>query len=122
MKCFNCSMTSSLFSSFQENTKCESLFFADTCTRRVPIFLFATSISLHIHPYYLISGEYDGKFKYLYRTPRVFAVEIRKYHHKNRLENFYEIEQCKIAINNKLAILEQRKLTIPYYIQYTRRM
>ena len=31
-------MTSSLFSSFQENTKCESLFFADTCTRRVPIF------------------------------------------------------------------------------------
>jgi hypothetical protein len=69
----------------------------------------------------LISGEYDGKFKY-YRTPRVFAVEIRKYHHKNRLEKFYEIEQCKIAINNKLAILEQRKLTIPYYIQYTRRM
>ena len=38
MKYFNCSMTSSLFSSFQENTKCESLFFADTCTRRVPIF------------------------------------------------------------------------------------
>ena len=67
----------------------------------------------HIHPYYLISGEYDGKFKY-YRTPRVFAVEIRKYHHKNRLEKFYEIEQCKIAINNKLAILEQRKLTTPY--------
>ena len=27
MKYFNCSMTSSLFSSFQENTKCESLFF-----------------------------------------------------------------------------------------------
>jgi hypothetical protein len=53
----------------------------------------------------LISGEYDGKFKY-YRTPREFAVEIRKYHHKNRLEKFYEIEQCKIAINNKLAILE----------------
>jgi hypothetical protein len=72
-------------------------------------------------PYYLISELYDGKFKY-YRTPRVFAVEIRKYHHKNRLEKFYEIEQCKIAINNKLAILEQRKLTIPYYIQYTRRM
>jgi hypothetical protein len=32
-------MSSSLFSSFQENTKCESSFFADTCTRRVPIFL-----------------------------------------------------------------------------------
>jgi hypothetical protein len=31
-------MSSSLFSSFQENTKCESSFFADTCTRRVPIF------------------------------------------------------------------------------------
>ena len=27
-----------LISSFQENTKCESSFFADTCTRRVPIF------------------------------------------------------------------------------------
>ena len=79
------------------------------------------SIKTHIHPHYLISEEYDGKFKY-YRTPRVFAVEIRKYHHKNRLEKFYEIQQCKIAINNKLAILEQRKLTIPYYIQYTRRM
>ena len=60
----------------------------------------------HIDPYYLISEVYDGKFKY-YRTPRIFAVEIRKYHHKNRLEKFYEIEQCKIAINNKLAILEQ---------------
>ena len=81
----------------------------------------ALCLKTHIHPYYLISGEYDGKFKY-YRAPRVFAVEIRKYHHKNRLEKFYEIEQCKIAINNKLAILEQRKLTIPYYIQYTRRM
>ena len=34
----NCPMSSSLFSSFQENTKCESRFFADTCTRRVPIF------------------------------------------------------------------------------------
>ena len=33
MKYFNCSMSSSLFSSFQENTKCESNFFADTCTR-----------------------------------------------------------------------------------------
>ena len=31
-------MSSSLFSSFQENTKCESSFFADTCARRVPIF------------------------------------------------------------------------------------
>jgi hypothetical protein len=30
-------MSSSLFS-YQENTKCESSFFADTCTRRVPIF------------------------------------------------------------------------------------
>ena len=57
-----------------------------------------------------------------YRTPRVFAVEIRKYHQKNPLEKFYEIQQCKIAINYKLGILEQCKLTIPYYIQYTRRM
>ena len=32
-------MSSSLFSSFQENTKCESTFFADTCTCRVHIFL-----------------------------------------------------------------------------------
>ena len=39
MKYFNCLMSSSLFSSFQENTKCESSFFADTCTRRVAIFL-----------------------------------------------------------------------------------
>ena len=67
-------------------------------------------------PYYLISDVYD-RFKY-YRTPRVFAVEIRKYHRKNPLEKFYEIEQCKIAINYKLGILEQCKLTIPYYIQY----
>jgi hypothetical protein len=78
-------------------------------------------ILTHIDPYYLISEVYDGKFKY-YRTPRVFAVEIRKYHPKNLLEKFYEIEQCKIAINYKLAILKQCKLTIPYYIQYTRRM
>ena len=67
-------------------------------------------------PYYLISDVYHRKFKY-YRTPQVFAVEIRKYHQKNPLEKFYEIEQCKIAINNKLGILEQCKLTIPYYIQ-----
>ena len=38
MKYFNCPMSSSLFSSFQENTKCESSFFADTCTCCVPIF------------------------------------------------------------------------------------
>ena len=38
MKYSNCSMSSSLFSSFQKNTKCESRFFADTCTCRVPIF------------------------------------------------------------------------------------
>jgi hypothetical protein len=38
MKYSNCPMSSSLFSCFQENTKCESSFFADTCTCRVPIF------------------------------------------------------------------------------------
>ena len=38
MKYFNCPMSSSLFSSFQENTKCESSFFANTCTCHVPIF------------------------------------------------------------------------------------
>ena len=38
MKYFNCPMSSSLFSCFQGNTKYESSFFADTCTRRVPIF------------------------------------------------------------------------------------
>ena len=43
MKYFNCPMPSSLFSSFQENTKYESSFFADTCTRRVPIFNMATA-------------------------------------------------------------------------------
>jgi hypothetical protein len=75
----------------------------------------------HIDLYYLISEVYDGKFKY-YRTLRVLAVEIRKYHQKNTLEKFYEIEQCKLAINYKLGILEHCKLTIPYYIQYTRRM
>jgi hypothetical protein len=52
-------------------------------------------VKTHIAPYYLISDVYDGKFNY-YRTPRVFAVEIRKYHHKNPLEKFYEIQQCKI--------------------------
>jgi hypothetical protein len=31
-------MSSSLFSSFQGNTKCQSSFFADTCTLCVPIF------------------------------------------------------------------------------------
>ena len=39
MKYFNCPMSSSLFSSFQGNTKCESSFFADTCTLCVPIFI-----------------------------------------------------------------------------------
>jgi hypothetical protein len=38
MKYFNCHIASSLFSSFQENTKCESSSFADTCTHRIPIF------------------------------------------------------------------------------------
>ena len=37
-------MSSSLFSFFQENTKCLSCFFADTCTRRVPIFVSAKQI------------------------------------------------------------------------------
>ena len=72
-------------------------------------------------PYYLISDVYDRKFKY-YRTPRVFAVEIRKYHQKNPLETFYEIEQCKIAVNYKLGILEQCKLTIPYYRVYKKKL
>ena len=45
MKYFNCPMSLSLFSSFQENTKCESSFFADTCTPpRVPIFVSAKQI------------------------------------------------------------------------------
>jgi hypothetical protein len=46
-------MSSSLFTSFQENTKCESSFFADTCTRRVPIFIIAirkTSIRCTMTP------------------------------------------------------------------------
>jgi hypothetical protein len=33
----NCPMLSSLLSPFQENTTCESTFFADTCTRSYPI-------------------------------------------------------------------------------------
>jgi hypothetical protein len=37
-------MSSSLFSSFQENIKYESSFFADTCTRRVPIFIYVGQI------------------------------------------------------------------------------
>ena len=36
----------------------------------------------------------------------LFAVEIRKYHKKNPLETFYEIEQCKIAVNYKLLLLK----------------
>jgi hypothetical protein len=80
--------------------------------------LYQLSQLTHIDTYYLISEVYDGKFKY-YRTPRVFAVEIRKYHQKNPLEKFYEIKQCKIAINYKPGILEQCKLTIPYHTTYT---
>ena len=37
-------MSSSLFSSFQRNTKCEISLFADTCTRCVPIFRTLQSI------------------------------------------------------------------------------
>jgi hypothetical protein len=54
-----------------------------------------------------------GKIKY-YRTPQVFAVEIRKYHQKIPLERYYILKQCKIAIKYKLVILEQSKLVIPY--------
>ena len=68
-------------------------------------------------PYYLISDVYDRNFKY-YRTPRVFAVEIRKYHQKNPLEKFYEIEQCKIAINYKLAYLNN--VNLPYHTIYNK--
>ena len=39
MKYFNFPMSSSSFSSFQEYRKCESSFFADTCARRIPIFI-----------------------------------------------------------------------------------
>jgi hypothetical protein len=42
---FQLSMSSLLFSSFQGNTKCESSFFADTCTRCVPIFSVAVVIA-----------------------------------------------------------------------------
>jgi hypothetical protein len=60
MKYFNCPMSFSLFSSFQENTKCESSFFADTCTRRVPIFLF-----IYIQLFQLrLSPEQSGKVEY----------------------------------------------------------
>jgi hypothetical protein len=60
MKYFNCLMSSLLFSSFQENTKCESSFFADTCTRSVPIFilivklLFSTS-NFFVHRHRIIT-------------------------------------------------------------------
>jgi galactokinase/mevalonate kinase-like predicted kinase len=58
---------------------------------------------------------------YFKRTPRVFAVEIRKYHQTIPLERYYVTEQCKIVINYKQAKLEQCKQTIPIYnIQCTR--
>jgi hypothetical protein len=46
MKYYNCPKSSSLFSSFQGNTKCESSLFADTCTLCVPIFIFWNSFHL----------------------------------------------------------------------------
>ena len=52
--------------------------------------------------------------KVIYRFPKLFAVEIRKYHQKIPLERYYILERCKIAIRYKLAILEQCKLAILY--------
>jgi hypothetical protein len=52
-------MSSSLFSSLQGNTKCESSFFADTCTRCVPIFIHAKD-NAHAHtssPQNLMTGK-----------------------------------------------------------------
>jgi hypothetical protein len=43
-KLFHVIFVIQLISSFQENTQCESSFFADTCTRRVPIFVSAKQI------------------------------------------------------------------------------
>jgi hypothetical protein len=89
MKYFNCPMSSSLFSCFQGNTKYESSFFADTCTRRVPIFRYSVWLKLKVSEanssrisakgaflrtfgeleFFDISVKYDCK--YVFKTPPV---------------------------------------------------
>ena len=56
MKYFNCPMSSSLFSSFQGNTKCESSFFANTCTLCVPIFVDVLEIFIQQKPFSTVSS------------------------------------------------------------------
>ena len=104
-------MSSSLFSSFQENTKCESSFFADTCTRRVPIFLlclhlgntawkqFSQGIRIHEWVQFQLQSEQlndvvlhsdkrmqtsvmkDAIIFYDYNRFRVCVVESPQHHH-----------------------------------------
>jgi hypothetical protein len=77
MKYFNYPMSSSLFSSFQENIKCESCFFADTCTRRVPIFVSAKQI-------YMLSQTY-----------RTVTVPYRMLTHSHSATSLYNLSQFK---------------------------
>ena len=77
MKYFNCPMSSSLFSSFQGNTKCESSFFADTCTLCVPIFVSAKQI-------YMLSQTWP------YRT-----VPYRMLTHSHSATSLYNLRQFK---------------------------
>jgi hypothetical protein len=51
-----------LISSFQENTKCESSFFADTCTRRVPIFYNLAFSEKSIVPANFVSPKFTKYF------------------------------------------------------------
>jgi hypothetical protein len=48
-------------------------------------------------PPILISDVYDRKIKYE-RTPQVFAVEIRKYHHKISLNRYYIFWNIRIIL------------------------
>jgi hypothetical protein len=83
MKYFNYPMSSSLFSSFQENTKCESCFFADTCTRRVPIFVSAKQI-------YMLSQTYRT-------VPSV--VPYRMLTHSHSATSLYNLSQSAIMLH-----------------------
>jgi hypothetical protein len=82
MKYFNCPMSSSLFSSIQENTKCKSTVFADTCTRCVPIFVSAKQI-------YMLSQTYRTVTVLLpYRT-----VPYRVLTHSHSATSLYNLCQ-----------------------------
>ena len=67
-----------------------------------------------MRPYYLILFYMTGRLNIKNSASICSRNTNIAYHHKIPLEEYYIIEQCKIAIKYKLAILEQCKLAIPY--------